>query len=162
MKSKISFDVTDKDYLDIVALEVRGELDGYTSEELRREEHCEQLYKGLVALKRNIETQLSNKKSRTIKDTYKLRYVDEAPLEEIERLHKDYADWRAKATRFLGAIELEISDTKTRLRKIKTNEGYINELVELISMQMEEIDEDQYTDADERVFAVARKIKENL
>lgn len=160
MNRNISFDVTDKDFLDLVALEVRGELDSNTSRHLRADEEIENFHRGLICLKRNVETQLSNKKSRTIKETYKLK-TENGSQDEIEEILKDYADWRAKAVRFLGAIELEISQTKSRMKTIINNADYVDELIELIGVQMQELNEDDYTEADEKVFEVARKIRES-
>lgn len=156
----ISFDVTDKDFLDLVALEVRGELDGNTSRHLRADEKIDNFHRGLICLKRNVETQLSNKKSRTIKETYNLK-THNGSQNEIEEILKDYADWRAKAVRFLGAIELEISETKSRMKTIFDNTDYVDELIELIGAQMQELDENDYTEADEKMFEVAKKIRES-
>jgi len=167
----------DKDFIDLVGQDVRGNSSKKQHDLLHRDENLDRLYDALVVLKRTVEGQLASDKARSQKMYHKLTeegdngdrwhsYLVTPTYSSNGTRRPSPVDWRAKAIKFLGAIEANIAAAKERRRKrdgqSKLDEDVVGTLLSGIFDQKEEIDPESYTEADKRVFKLAEEIEKEL
>lgn len=153
----------DKDFVDLVAQYVRGNLSRDKEEALLHDDTIDELYTGLVTLKRNVEVQLSNHHARAVKKQHELNVLgDDGTMWKAYQAEE--ADWRARAIKFLSAVEEHISQTKARRRDLhqlapKTDpERLLAQIKEGILEHQEEISLDEASDADKRLWELVESI----
>lgn len=152
----------DKDFIDLVARDVRGLLREDERQKLHTPENLDRMYDALNALKKDVEVQLSNQKSRWVKKRHELNEIGDDGSEWIAHKASE-ADWRARAIKFLMAVEDHLSASKALMkrRNINANGGDIDELLDSVFEHQEEIDEDEASPADKRLWARATAFRES-
>lgn len=151
----------DKDFIDLVARDVRGLLREPEKSKLHAEENLDRMYDALNALKKDVEVQLSNQKSRWVKKRHELNLEGDDGTYWIEYKASE-ADWRARAIKFLMAVEDQIAAAKSRRRdrNVIANNSKMDELIDEVYTHMEEIGDNEASEADQRVWAKARVLRE--
>jgi len=172
----------DKSFLDLVAQDVRGHTSTRQRQEVRSDKNLHRRHAALVSLKKDVEVQLVNHKSRLIKKHNELvqagddgrkwkEYLSTSPYTRDDGTSAPSpADWRARAIQFLKAIEDHLGDVKARRRDLHgiVNDDYdidddiIKTLVDSVFDQIDEIGEENATEADQRVFKIARELRKQI
>lgn len=149
----------DKDFVDLVARDVRGILSDREREEIHKPENIHRVYDALNILKKDVEVQLSNQKSRWIKKRSELNAAGDDGSEWIT-FKATEADWRARAIKFLTAVEAHLAATKSRRRAMRSgNLERAEALADEAFAHMEEIGNNEASDADRRLWRAAREYR---
>lgn len=151
----------DKEFIDLVARDVRGLLREDEQQKLHTLDNLDRMYDALNALKKDVEVQLSNQKSRWVKKRHELNEEGDDGTEWIAYKASE-ADWRARAIKFLMAVEDHLSAAKAQIkqRNVSANSGDVDELLESVFEHQEEIDENEASPADKRLWARAASFRE--
>lgn len=151
----------DKDFIELVAKDVRGLLGDKEQDKLHSPENLDRVYDALNALKKDVEVQLSNQKSRWVKRRNELNQQGDDGSGWIA-FKASEADWRARAIKFLMAVEDQLSATKARIRLRHTsgNDKNVLDLVDEVLIHMEEIGDNEASPADKRVWEKARALRD--
>lgn len=161
---KADFRQANKDYSDKVARHVRGLLSEEEKFELFTEQNIEVTYTALNGLKKDVEVQLANQRARWVKKRHELNEIGDDGTEWIQ-FQAEEADWRARAIKFLSAVEAHLSTAKL-IRKTHRSTLHNDELQEILesifdhqeSMQ----DEVTPTEADKQLWVRAKEISERI
>ncbi len=151
----------DKEFIDLVARDVRGLLREDERQQLHTPENLDRMYDALNALKKDVEVQLSNQKSRWVKKRHELNETGDDGTEWVAYKASE-ADWRARAIKFLMAVEDHLSAAKAQIkrRNIVDNGGDVTDLLDSIFEHQEEISADEASLADKRLWERAASFKE--
>jgi len=154
----------DKEFIDLVAQDVRGVLPKDKHDKLNKESNLDRLYDALIALKKDVEVQLSNHRSRASYRYHEFVYEDD-DFEGWIEFRAEEADWRARAVKFLMEIEDHISAVKARRRELNkpqedtSDKDLLTELIDGIFEQRDAVNRSEITDEDQRVFSLAEKLR---
>lgn len=112
----------DEKYIDLVAQYVRGRLpDDIANNLVNNDADAQRMFYALVSLKKDVEAQLAAKRARDdVKRVELEQRGDDGTL--YRRYRAEDADWRARAIRFLTAIEDHILATKERMSNYRSSE----------------------------------------
>lgn len=150
----------DKDFVDLVARDVRGLLSDRERDQLNKPENVHRVYDALNILKKDVEVQLSNQKSRWAKKRNELNAAGDDGTEWIA-FKASEADWRARAIKFLTAVEAQLAATKSRRRASRDlSVGGVEALIDEVLSHEEEIGSNEASDADRRVWQKARELRQ--
>lgn len=149
----------DKEFVDLVARDVRGLLNTAEQKELEKPENIDRVYDALNILKKDVEVQLSNQKSRWAKKRNELNGSGDDGTEWIA-YRAGEADWRARAIKFLTAVEAHLAVTKARRRSANQGNRSADELLDEIFTHMEEIGDEEASDADRRIWKKAQDYRQ--
>ncbi len=162
---KADFRQANKDYSDKVARNVRGLLSEQEKRELFTEQNIEMTYTALNGLKKDVEVQLSNQRARWVKKRHELNEMGDDGTEWIE-FQAEEADWRARAIKFLSAVEAHLATAKLIRKTHRTstnNNDELQEILESIFDHQESMKDDiTPTDADKQLWVRAQEIYERI
>lgn len=135
----------DREFIDVVAKDVRGYLDEETKRWLYSDEMVQRRYQGLIALKKDVEVQLSTQKARWVKKQLECQNHGDNGTEWIT-FRASEQDWRVRAIKFLISVDHHIAGVK-EIRKSVEYDKY----KEAIKLHKEEIVDG--TEADDQLWA---------
>lgn len=158
----------DRDFVDLVASDIRGELKNRAKIAwLRSDEMFDRRYAALIALKRDLETQLAYWRGRAAQMQADLASDPNGRVKWLQ-WKAENSEWRSRAIGFLNAIEDHISAAKEqrrdhhRKRHGTRNTEFWNELADAIMDHKEHIDPDEASDVDKRLWELGREAKRHL
>jgi len=122
--------MTDADFSDLVAEEVRGKLDPERTAFLHDPDNRTRWYDVLVGLKRDIETQFTERKADLESYRIECHEQGESGRQDFFAERADHQAWVASASRFKSGIEGRIQRVKRMIRADK-DEGFVAQLKQL-------------------------------
>lgn len=148
----------DREFVDLVAKDIRGHsLTNDQRQMIHATDQVDRRYDALVALKKDVEVQLATQKARWCHKQVELQLKGDNGTEWLEYRSKEQ-DWRARAIKFLMAIEDEISAVKEIRRgmHLLPSDEDIAYLRSLISDHRQRTYDDDLapTEADEHLWSV--------
>lgn len=146
-------------FIDLVAKDVRGLLDENAHKRLHSDKNLDGIYDALNALKKDVEVQLSNQKSRWVKKRHELNELGDDGSEWIA-FRASEADWRARAIKFLMEVEDHLSAIKSRIKERNRLQNNSDpDLIDIILEHREEIGANEASLADERLWEKAEELR---
>lgn len=150
-----------KEYSDKVAKNVRGLLSQEEKKELFLVENIDMTYTALNGLKKDVEVQLANQRARWVKKRHELNEQNDDGSGWIE-FQAEEADWRARAIKFLTAVEAHLATAKLIRKTYRSPQNAeMEELLSSIFEHQEETEEDvEPAAADKKLWVKAKEIAE--
>lgn len=148
----------DRDFVDLVAKDIRGHsLTNDQRQLIHAADQVDRRYDALVALKKDVEVQLATQKARWCHKQVELQLKGDNGTEWLEYRSKEQ-DWRARAIKFLMAIEDEISAVKeirrnTHMLPADEDVAYLRSVIARHRAETDDLDL-VATDADRNLWGV--------